>query len=637
MLHIVFAHILLQIYGPVSRFIAMLFLCFLLVQVIQISEAVDSNDVLVSNLSSSPARADPTSCDVHGSTACSLGYYCSNGTCHCRKTPRGVIHCQENGLNNLAVLNCYSATFDARKNIMEVGACAWNCGQASNIGNVSEVVGLYHHFTNVPSDYDMCKPINRIGTLCGRCLPDHYPLAYSFSLTCAKCNHIRWNWVRYIMAAYLPLTLFYSIVIFFKINVVSSHLHPVALFSQGVSLPALARSLLYAVSVLRPSTLTTVKVGLSLYGIWNLDFFRPFYSDLCLGIGILPTLALDYVIAVYPLLLMIISYLLIVLYDRNYRVITILWRPFRILFSFFRRNWDIRTSVIDAFVAFFFLSNVKFLSVSFDLIVPTRVYHLYGDTYNYTYALYYSADIEYFGREHLPYGILAIVMLCVFVILPVIILALYPFTFFQKFLNQFPFRWYILHTFVDSFQGCYKDGTEPGTRDCRWFSAVFLAFRSICFFLYAVTLTGSYLALCSLFILLVVITVIAFQPYKNRFAIHFKTTTIFLAFYAMLYALMIAFQRANTAATDQGYINFLYVLALVLGIMPLFCVCGFLLYWLFSRCGCCPWLRRFHWWRRGYMAMGSDGDVEDTHCGRVVNPQAYVAANRLVNYSTASQ
>ena len=42
--------------------------------------------------------------------------------------------------------------------------------------------------------------------------------------------------------------------------------------------------------------LPSVKVLLSVYGIWNLDFFRPYYSDLCLGIGILPTLALDYAI-----------------------------------------------------------------------------------------------------------------------------------------------------------------------------------------------------------------------------------------------------------------------------------------------------------------------------------------------------
>ena len=120
--------------------------------------------------------------------------------------------------------------------------------------------------------------------------------------------------------------------------------------------------------------------------IWNLDFFRPFYSDLCLGIGILPTLALDYAIAAYPLLLMIISYLLIVLYDRNYRVITIIWMPFQFFFSLFKRRWAVRASLVDAFSTFFLLSNIKFLNVSFDLLTPTRVYHLYGDTYDYTYA-----------------------------------------------------------------------------------------------------------------------------------------------------------------------------------------------------------------------------------------------------------
>ena len=114
------------------------------------------------------------------------------------------------------------------------------------------------------------------------------------------------------MAAYLPLMLFYLIILLLKVNIVSSHLHPVVLFSQYVSIPPFARIMLLALS---DKYLTGTKVLLSLYGIWNLDFFTPFYSDLSLGIGILPTLALDYAIAVYPLLLMITSYLLIILYD----------------------------------------------------------------------------------------------------------------------------------------------------------------------------------------------------------------------------------------------------------------------------------------------------------------------------------
>ena len=200
--------------------------------------------------------------------------------------------------------------------------------------------------------------------------------------------------------------------------------------------------------------------------------------------------------------------------DRDCKIITFLSRPCRV----FRRNWDVKTSVFDSFSAFFILSNIKdnfplikFLSVSFDLLTPTRIYNLYGDTYNYSYRLFYSGDIEYFGREHLPYAIMAITLLCTFCILPLAILALYPFAFFHKFLNLFPVRWYILHTFVDAFQGCYKDGTEQGTRNCRWFAVFYISLRFFCFIVYGYTKSTAYFPLCSVFVLLSALLLVVVQ------------------------------------------------------------------------------------------------------------------------------
>ena len=69
------------------------------------------------------------------------------------------------------------------------------------------------------------------------------------------------------------------------------------------------------------------------------------------------------------------------------------------------------------------------------------------------------------------------------------ILLLYPFQFFQKILTFFSINWYSLRIYVDSFQGCYKDGTEPGTFDCRWFSAIMLLTRSFYFVIYGLTLS----------------------------------------------------------------------------------------------------------------------------------------------------
>ena len=570
-----------------------------------------------SSLNGQTCRDTDHDASSNGTDVCPLGYYCSNGTCQCLTAPRGIVSCSEYGLYKYAVLDCYCVTYNLEESLVQAGKCIFNC-----VNNTKDNIGeLYHPLpqNGVILNKTMCADMNRIGTLCGRCQDNNYPLVYSFSLACVQCHHIHWNWARYIMAAYLPLTLFYLIVLFFKVNVVSGHLHHVVFFSQVISTPALSR-IMYQTLVKSPAVFISFGVLQSLYGIWNLDFFRPFYSDLCLGIGILPTLALDYVIAVYPLLLMIISYLLIVLYDRNYRVVSMLFRPFLALFSLFKKNWDIRTSVIDAFTSFFLLSNVKFLSVSFDLLVPTKVYHLHGDHYNSTLALYYAGDIEYFGKEHLPYGILAIVVSFIFLILPVAILALYPFGFFQKFLNIFPFRWYILRTFVDSLQGWYKDGTEPGTRDYRYFSIGYILLRYFGFLLYGITLDEIYLPLWGLLVLLFTLVLVLTQPYKEAVSNHIKTSRAFLILFTMFYMAIYGMNVASLKA--YNFIKFFYIVAFAVSLFPLLCILVLMLRSVFSR-----WRffldlgHSIRSLRGGYTAM--DEDPEDGYCDRIVNSQGY--------------
>ena len=177
----------------------------------------------------------------------------------------------------------------------------------------------------------------------------------------------------------------------------------------------------------------------------------------------LQAIALDYFLALYPFVLILLSYLLIELHDRQYTAIVLIWKPFSKVLSVFRKSWDIRTSIIDSFATFFLLSYVKVLTVSADLLTPTTIYKLGSNKVRF--GLFYTPTVQYFGDEHLPYAITAIIILTLFVSTPTILFILYPFQFFQKFLSFFPFNWHFLHAFVDSFQGCYKDGTEPGTFD----------------------------------------------------------------------------------------------------------------------------------------------------------------------------
>jgi hypothetical protein len=348
-----------------------------------------------------------------------------------------------------------------------------------------------------------------------------------------------------------------------------------------MSLPLLLRSVFLDIDVDGNSSyFATAKIFFSLYGVWNLDFFRPYYSDLCLGIGILPTLALDYAIAMYPLLLMVISYFLIVLYDRNYKIIVLMWRPLRALLSLLKRNWDIRTSIVDVFATFFFLANVKLLSVSFDLLVSTQVYHIFPHHHNFTLGLFYAGDIEFFGREHFPYAILAIIVLLLFIVLPSIVLALYPFTFFQKFLGLFPYRWYILHTFVDSFQGCYKNGTEPGAHDYRWFASVHFIVRIGCYIMYTLTDKVIFLSFATMMHVFHATLLITLLPFKSSIAHYNVLNIVFMQLLTLfgLTSIVICF----TVFLAPQYLSTFYVLSAIFGCIPLIYAIAVVFYLIYT-------------------------------------------------------
>ena len=116
--------------------------------------------------------------------------------------------------------------------------------------------------------------------------------------------------------------------------------------------------------------------------------------------------------------------------------------------------------------------------------------------------------MPYFGEQHLPYAILAISVLVIFVVLPGVLLLLYPLQCFQKFLNLFPVRWYVLYTFMDSILGCYKDGTQPGTRDCRWFASVFFFARVSYIVVGFLTLNIMFYPIISALLIILVISLI---------------------------------------------------------------------------------------------------------------------------------
>ena len=92
---------------------------------------------------------------------------------------------------------------------------------------------------------------------------------------------------------------------------------------------------------------------------------------------------------------------------------------------------------------------------------------------------------------------------------------------------------------MDSFQGCYKNGTE-GTRDYRWFAAVPLVGGTSLLLTYAMILDGNFSPFIVLIIIILIVLTAAIQPYKKP-----KYTKIDITFWAFLAAFYTIGEAAN--------------------------------------------------------------------------------------------
>ena len=296
---------------------------------------------------------------------------------------------------------------------------------------------------------------------------------------------------------------------------------------------------------------------------------------------ILQALTLDYLLALYPFLLIIASYFIIELYDRKFLCIVAAWKPFHKFLSLFRKTWDVRTSIIDSFATFFLLSNVKITSVSADLLVPAHIYQL--GSKDSTTGLYYTPSVEYFGKEHRPYAILAIIFLVLFVGIPTLILSLYPFRFFQRFLSLFPLNWHFLHAFVDTYQGCYKDGTQQGTLDCRWCSISMLMILPALITIYCLTLSKMFFVYAVILLVINLIILVNIQPFKviaPRYPSSKKISHILLS---LLYIVILSF-RIDVIKKQNSVDNvIILVTTFLLASVPIVYIMALICYWFASK------------------------------------------------------
>ena len=391
--------------------------------------------------------------------------------CSCFHAEREEINC----ISNSTLLQFgYCMTYNSSNELSEIGKCPY----IAHYITADIYIQLPDNVSKV--NEFMCGPLNREGTLCGRC-KDGYGIAfYSYTLKCTKCWGHGYGWILYYLLELVPITVLYFLVVIFHIRATSSPLSALVFMSQVVvyTIRLNVPLHMYIENKVTGFPYVAMQVLLVLCSIWSLDFFRFVIPPFCVSgnIKTIHALALEYLVAFYPIGLILITYACIKLHDNNFRPVVWFWRPFHRYFAHFRRRWDTKASIVNAFTTFLLLSFSKILFVSFTLLYTSDIHYNSGDIAKKC-ALYYDPTVECHTQEYAIFAALAGCVLVVFVLLPTILLILYPTRLFRKLVSCCGARrWNALHMFVESFQGQYKDGTN-GTHDFRMFSASSLVLR----------------------------------------------------------------------------------------------------------------------------------------------------------------
>ena len=486
----------------------------------------------------------------------------ANGSCKCHIGENFYVACEDDPYY-LGVYQCYCVT--ERQGKQMVSPCLYTCHSTTHTHlNITA-----HSMAEI--NEEVCGPYNREGAMCARCKPNHSPPVYSYSLHCVNCTSS--NWGKFLAVSLLPSTAFFVLVLLFRISATSPNLNGFIFFCQILTSANTMR--LLQVSLADPAGYTQgqrigVKLFASLVGVWNLDFLRLVYTPFCLqpGTDNFMVMATDYLAAVYPLLLIVLAYILVLTYDGNVRVVVRLCRPFVSFFIKFRREWNIRYSLVDAFATFLLLSYVKILSVSIDILLPTLFYR-YHHNPEPLVSPFWQANVPYFGSNHFPFACLAVFFLLTFTLLPMLLLLLYPCSCFQVCLNRTGCHCQALHIFMDAFQGHYKNGTD-GTHDLRYFSGIYLLIRGLVYLSTALAYHISSYGYTTLVLFGFTAIFASARPFKKfRYNL---SDVYYLSITAMLYVSLIPFSFDIKLVTQKALIPFSFVLiaAAVLYNMGLF-------------------------------------------------------------------
>ena len=414
-------------------------------------------------------------------------------SCQCPRQLQGALHerlltCK--GKDVIEIFRSYIATYDENKKIITVSPNYCNKTLITEFP-ADEYVSLPSNLKLSRLNEYMCGPLNRKGYLCKDCV-NGYGLAVNTLMTCLnKCYNCTAKTlvkqiILYVIIEFVLPLLFYIFILIFQISFTSAPMTCFILYSQLVVfvfyyLRDERLPLLVMYTELGELRLIS-KFIFALYGIFNLDFFCHALPPLCISTHLKPIHRnlLGYISALYPLVLIFLTWLCIKLHDNNFKPFVVLWRPFHRCFFQLRKGWNTRNDLIDVFASYFLLSYCKIMYQFIIMVSTHRIFH-YSPTEGYLSVAYVLATDNTVPISSLPFIVTATFMAIISVIfslLPLLLLIYYPRKWFKNLISKCKLDGLALALFMEKYHSCYQDGLDGG-KDMRSFAGLYFLLRML--------------------------------------------------------------------------------------------------------------------------------------------------------------
>ena len=134
--------------------------------------------------------------------------------CVCGPPTEGIV-CNPKTCN-ISLHIDYCITYDSATRTQVVGACQFQ-------SNPNFMTTLPTHIKKL--NEFMCRHFNREGQLCGKCKPGYGSAILSFDPMCVNCTTKAYGWALYLTLEFLPITVFYMVIVIFQVSATSGPLN----------------------------------------------------------------------------------------------------------------------------------------------------------------------------------------------------------------------------------------------------------------------------------------------------------------------------------------------------------------------------------------------------------------------------